>query len=125
MGRGSSKVGGGKGGGGAKLSTQEQAQLDAIVNTIAPDPVYGRISAKITNQAGKDIDKMMNVGDEFVVTWPDGTKFTYEKYSNGWFKRDGMVWDYKDIGRNIAVFKYPSPQLPPNNVKFTIRKKNK
>ncbi len=112
MGRGASKAGAGGAGGanannqfaGYKIDANANAQLQNVIDSVQPN-LYGRYLAADRKKIGKEIDKLLNVGDRITIN-----DFVYEKFQNGWFTHPqvnggGGSFDIADLGSLVTNLK--------------------
>ena len=132
MGRGSFANRGGSGGGAIQNTGIEngmmyaggliQEKVDDITDSIKPDST-GLVPSQVMKKAGSDLNKLMDVGDQFEITFADGTKKTYEKISSTNFQSGQFTYKSVQVANDIAAYKYPNPNLKAANLKFTINRK--
>lgn len=134
MGRGSFANHGGGSGGGAMQDTGIengmmyaggliQEKVDDIVDSIKPDS-SGLVPFGALDKAGASLNKMMEVGDQLVITYQNGgDQRIYEKTGKNSFRQGQFTYNPTNIGNEIAAAKYPNPNLPVNKITVTINRK--
>ena len=134
MGRGSFANRGGGSGGGAmqdigikngmiEASGVVQGQIDDIVDSIKPNS-SGLVPFGAMDKAGASLNKMMEVGDQLVITYQNGgDQRIYEKTGKNSFRQGQFTYNPTNIGNEIAAAKYPNPNLPVNKITVTINRK--
>ena len=112
MGRGTSKIGSGGGGAGASnspfagynIDANANSQLQSVIDSAIPN-LLGKYLAADRKKIGKEIDKLLNVGDRITIN-----DFVYEKFQKGWFTHPkqgggGGSYDISDLGSLITTLK--------------------